>query len=148
MTNRDLRYKILKANGHCVTSPLRVTQLLRPARSPRSPCGSRASGAKIRMGRHVGPLRVTQLLRPARGPWSRLGPRSAVQLRTAPCSSGVARARPAVPVGPAAGGASRSMRLGAVNQVGPSDTAHVSSELVKAHTPRRSTKCRNRQHHM
>jgi hypothetical protein len=51
------------------------------------------------------------LPRPARDPWSRLGPRPAVTLRTALCSFGVARARPAVPVRPAAGGASRSMRL-------------------------------------
>jgi len=42
-------------------------------------------------------------------------PRPAVPLRTAPCSSGVARARPTVPVGPVAGGTLRScqsMRLG------------------------------------
>ena len=53
-----------------------------------------------------------------------------------------ASAWPTVPVGPAAGGAPRSMRLsaghaesgadGAVNQVGPSGMAHGSSELVKA----------------
>ncbi len=59
----------------------------------------------------------------------------------------MARARPTVPVGPAAGGAQWSMQLGAghaespidgvVNQVGPSGTARGSSELVKAHTPRR-----------
>ncbi len=35
--------------------------------------------------------------------WSRSSPLPAVPLRTAPCSSGEARARPTVPVGPAAG---------------------------------------------
>ncbi len=56
---------------------------------------------------------VPRCARSSRGPWSRLSPRPVVPLRTTPCSSGVARARPAVPVGPAAGGASRSMWLSA-----------------------------------
>ncbi len=68
-----------KANGHFVAAkpvqPIRVTQLLRPARSPRSPCGSRGRRCQVGMRRRVGPLRVAQLLRPARSPrsqeWSR-----------------------------------------------------------------------------
>jgi hypothetical protein len=95
--------------------------------------------------------------RPVHGRWSRLGPRPTVPRSPAPCSSGAARARPTVPVGPAAGGAPRSMRPGAghaesdgadgvVNQDGPSGTAHGSSEVVKAHTPRRGRhSCRNSQ---
>ncbi len=75
-------------------------------------------------------------------------------LRTAPCSSGVVRAGPTVPVGPAAGqrypaehaALCRSCGVadGVVNQVGPSGTPRGSSELVKAHTLRRGRpSCRN-----
>ena len=57
--------------------------------------------------------------RPVHGRWSRLSPRPMVPRCTAPCSSGVARARPTVPVGPAADGAPRSMRLGAGHAESP-----------------------------
>jgi hypothetical protein len=41
-------------------------------------------------------------------------------------------------------GANSQMADGVVNQVGPSGTAHGSSEIVKAHTPRRDRpSCRN-----
>ncbi len=89
-----------------ITVPLQVTQLLRPTRGLWSPKGPAACGAEMCMRRRVGSA-------PPRGLWSRLGPRPAVPLRTAPCSSSVAHARPTVPVGPAAGGASRSMLLSA-----------------------------------
>jgi hypothetical protein len=149
-----------------------------PARSrPAVPCGShgrrcRDTHASTRRSapNHAAPHacsrpaipkrsrgRRCQDVRPARGQWSRLGPRPAVPLRTAPCSSGVALALPAVPVWPTAGGARaprgacclvlvmpvRSRRW-RVHQVRPSGTARGSSELVKAHTPCRGRpSCRN-----
>jgi hypothetical protein len=57
--------------------------------------------------------------RPVHSRWSRLGPRPTVPRCTAPRSSGVAHARPTVPVGPAAGGGPRSMRLGAGHAESP-----------------------------
>jgi hypothetical protein len=76
-------------------------------------------GAEIRMRGRLALHRVKQLLRSAvpkgsrgpqcrgvhvstrsfRGQWSQLGPQPEVPVRTAPCSSGVARARSTVPVG-------------------------------------------------
>jgi hypothetical protein len=93
--------------------PLRVAQLLRPAYGPRSQEWSR--------GRRCRDAHAST--RSSRGPCTandpqfsgNFSPRPAVPLRTAPCSSGVARARPTVPVGPVAGGTLRScqsMRLG------------------------------------
>ncbi len=72
-------------------------------------------------------------------------------LRTAPCSSGVARARPTVPLGPAAGGApehaARCRSCGVSDGFCESGRAvrygHGSSELVKAHTPRSRPSCHN-----
>jgi hypothetical protein len=126
--------------------PLRVAQLLQPARSQRSQEWSR--GRRCR-GVHATtssfPLRLEQLLRPAYSPrsqeWSRgrrcrdahastrslRGPSTPTPRPMVPVGStadgaasysavqlhGVARARHTVPVGPAAGGAPRSMRLGA-----------------------------------
>jgi hypothetical protein len=118
----------------------------------------------------VGPLRVTQLLRPARGPQFPKGPAAGgpdmlMRQRVAPA----ARARPVVPVGPTAGvAASRStvqLRRGSqpVVPCGACGSMPVmqsrrwrsasgwairygrgSSELVKAHTPRRDRPgCRN-----
>jgi hypothetical protein len=91
--------------------------------------------------------------RPVHDRWSRLSPWPTVPRSTAPCSSGTARARPTVPVGPAAGrtpqhaARCRSCGIadGVVNQDGPSGTAHGCSELVKAHTARRGRhSCRNK----
>ncbi len=88
-----------------------------------------------------------------------MGPRPVVpvvQLCTAPCSSGVAQRTVR---GPGWAGGRRRLKEyaarclscgvadGVVHQVGPSGTAHGSSELVKAYTPRRGRpSCRNREH--
>jgi hypothetical protein len=99
--------------------------------------------------RRVAPAACSQPVVPV----GRNSPRPAVPFRPAPCSSGVTRVRPAVPVGSsgrrrlAEHAQCRSCRIAdgiVVHQVGPSGTARGSSELVKAHTPRRGRpSCRN-----
>ena len=119
--------------------PLRVEQLLRPAYGPRSQEWSR--GRRCRDA-HAS----TQSLS---GPSTAGGPGwahgddaasySAVQLRrgprTAHCPSWSRGRR--CPAEHAARCRSCGVAYGVVNQVGPSGKAHGSSELVKAHTPRR-----------
>ena len=126
---------------------LRVAQLLRPARSP-----------KWSRGRRCRDVHATT--RSSRGPCTANGPGrahtlataggaasySAVQLRRSPRTAhgpSWARGR-RYPAEHAARCRSCGVADGVVNQVGPSGTAHGSSELVKAHTPRRGRhSCRN-----
>jgi hypothetical protein len=116
----------------------------RTARDPKS--GLAAGGAEMRMRR-----REASAARPR--PMVPVGPTadgaasySAVQLRRGPRTAhgpSWSRGR-RCPAEHAARCRSCGVADGVVNQVGPSGTAHGSSELVKAHTPRRGRhSCRN-----
>jgi hypothetical protein len=128
--------------------PLRVAQLLRPARGPRSPKGLAASGAEMCMRRRVAPAARARPMVPDE-PTAGAASYSAVQLRRGPRSAhgpSWARGRRCT-AEHAARCRSCGVADGVVNQVGPSCTAHGSSELVKAHTPRRGRpSCRNSIH--
>jgi hypothetical protein len=119
--------------------PLRVAQLLRPARSPRSQNGLAAGGAEMCMRRRVAPAARARPMVPVEPTASGAASYSAVQLRRGPraahCPSWVRGRR--YPAEHAARCRSCGVAYGIVNHVGPSGTAHGSSELVKAHTPRR-----------
>jgi hypothetical protein len=87
--------------------PLRVTQpLFRTARGPRFPKGPAVGGAEYCMRRRVAPAAHARPVVPVEPTPGGAVSRSAVQLRRGPRGQ---RAE----LGPAAGGASRSMRLGA-----------------------------------
>ncbi len=118
--------------------PLRVAQLLRPARSPRSPKGLAAGGAEMCMCRRVAPAARAQPMVPVEPTAGSAASYSAVQLRGGPrAAHGPSWARGRrYPAEHAARCRSCGVADGIVNQVGPSSTAHGSSELVKAHTPR------------
>ena len=141
----DTFWYLVESPGRRV-GPLRVVQLLRPARSPRSQEWSR--------GRRCRDQHATT--RSSRGPYTADGPGSAhgrrcrlysaVQLRRGPRTAhGPSWSRGLrCPAEHAARCRSCGVADGVVNQVGPSGTAHGSSELVKAHTPRRGRhSCRN-----
>jgi hypothetical protein len=101
--------------------PLRVTQLLRPARGPQSPCGSR--GRRCRDVPHAS-------TRGFRGPRLDSGPGwahgRAVPLRVAPCSSAAVRSWPAGPVG------SRGWRCLAEHAVGAGHRESPEADLAVA----------------
>jgi hypothetical protein len=127
--------------------PLRVAQLLRPARSPRSQNGLAAGGAEMCMRRRVAPAARARPMVPVEPTAGGAASYSAVQLRRGPrAAHGPSWARGRrYPAEHAARCRSCGVADGVVNQVsGPSGTARGSSELVKAHTPRRGRpSCRN-----
>jgi hypothetical protein len=126
------------------------------------------------MRRRVGQLRVTQFLRPTRGPRFPNGPAAgAAEMCMRRCVAPAAHPWPVIPVGPTAGGSAlysavqlrrgphtargpgwargrrrlteHAARCRSCGQVGPSDAANGSSELVKAHISSRGRpSCRNR----
>jgi hypothetical protein len=126
--------------------PLRVAQLLRPARSPRSPKGLAAGCAEMCMCRHVAPAARARHMVPVEPTAGGAASYSAVQLlrgpRTVHGPSWACSRR--CPAEHAARRRSCGVADGVVNQVGPSGTAHGSSELVKARASRRGRpSCRN-----
>jgi hypothetical protein len=163
-------------------TPLRVEQLLRPARGQRSQEWSRgrwcrdvhamtrssrsesssssgpltardpknglaAGGAKMRMRRRVAPAARTRPMVPVEPTADGAALYSAGQLQRGPRTAhgpSWSRGR-RCPAEHAARCQSSGVADGVVNQVGPSGTAHGSSELVQAHTPRRGRpSCRNK----
>jgi hypothetical protein len=127
--------------------PLRVTQLLRPACSQRSQNGLAAGGAEMCMLRRVAPAARARPMVPVEPTAGGAASYSAVQLGRGPrAAHGPSWARCRwCPAEHAARCRSCGVADGVVHQVGPSGTAHGSSELVKAHTPRRGRpSCRNR----
>ncbi len=131
---------------HRRVGPLLVTQLLRPARGPRFPKGPAAGGAEMCMRRRVASAARARPTVPVGPTAGGAASYSAVQLRrglrAAHGPSWTSGLR--CPAEHAALCLSFGVADGVVNQVGPSGTAHGSSELVKAHTPRRGRpSCRN-----
>jgi hypothetical protein len=128
--------------------PLRVAQLLRPARGPRSPKGLAAGGAEMCMRRRVAPDARARPMVPVGPTAGGAASYSAVRLRRGPRAAHGPSWAPVrrCPAEHAARCRSCGVADGVVNQVGPSGTAHGSSEQVKAHTPRRGRPscCRNR----
>ncbi len=110
--------------------------------------GLAAGGAAMSMRRRAPPAARTRPMVPVEPTADVAASYSAVQLRRGPrtahgpsWSRGCGRRCPAEH---AARCRSCGVADGVVNQVGPSGTAHVSSKLVKAHTPRRNRpSCRN-----
>ena len=115
------------------------------ARDPKN--GLAAGGAEISMRRRVAPAARTRPMVPVEPTADGAALYSAVQLRRGPRTAhGPSWARgQRYPAEHAARCRSCGVANGVVNQVGqPSGTAHGSSELVKAHTPRRGRpSCRN-----
>jgi hypothetical protein len=129
----------------CV-GPLRVAQLLRPARGQRSPKGLATSGAEMCMCRRIASAASARPMVPVEPTAGGAASYSAVQLRRGQrAAHGPSWARGLrCPAEHAARCRSCGVADGVVNQVGPSCTAHGSSELVKVHTPRRGRpSCRN-----
>jgi hypothetical protein len=126
--------------------PLRVAQLLRPTRGQRSPKGLAAGGAEMCMRRRVAPAAGARPIVPVEPTACGAASYSALQLRRgtrAAHGPSWARGR-RCPSEHAARCRSCGVADVVVNQVGPSGTAHISSELVKAHTPCRGRpSCRN-----
>ncbi len=148
---REVRYRTaastLNSNGITINhvGPLRVAQLLRPARSPRSQNGLAAGGAGMCMRRRVAPAARTRPMVPVGPTAGGAASYSAVHLRRGPrAAHGPSWARGRLcPAELAARCRSCGVADGVVNQVGPSGTAHGSSELVKARRPScRNTACR------
>jgi hypothetical protein len=108
----------------------------RTARDPKN--GLAAGGAEMRMRQRVAPTARTRPMVPVEPTAVGAALYSAVQLRRSPRTAhgpSWSRCR-RCPAEHAALCRSCGVADGVVNQVGPSDTAHVSSELVKASTPR------------
>jgi hypothetical protein len=126
--------------------PLRVSQLLRPARGQRSPKGLAAGGAEMCMRRCVAPAARALPMVPNEPTAGGATSYSAVQLLRGPRTAhgpSWARGR-RCPAEHVARCRSCGVADCVVNQVVPSGTAHGSSELVKAHSPRRGRpSCRN-----
>ena len=116
----------------------------RTARDPKS--GLAAGGAEMRMRRREASAARPRPVVPVGPTADGAASYSAVQLRRGPRTAhgpSWARGR-RCPAEHAARCRSCGVADGVVNQVGPSGTAHGSSELVKAHTPRRGRhSCRN-----
>ncbi len=129
--------------------PLRVAQLLRPARGPRFPKGPAAGSAEMCMRRRVASSARARPVVPVGPTAGGAASYSAVQLRRGPRAAyGPSWARGRRCPAEHARCQSNEVADRAVNQVGLSGTvtAHGSSELVKAHTPRRlggRPSCRN-----